>query len=172
VPVEPRSVHRPSEESGWSRGVVQLYFRDKDDLLLCALERAAARAKVLNRATVGERTGLAAARALLPSHARPTDEQLMINAVLVALQTQAVTRVRLREAYDTLMNEWRERTVNSFFEMAQRGELRGGRDPRAAALAYFALALGLRLQTGVRRDVFCDDAELVVDQFLAALVPA
>ncbi len=166
------SIRNIAEESGWTRGVLQLCFRDKDDLMLFAFELAAERAGILNRATVGERTGLAAARALLLSYARPTDDQVMINTVLLALHTAAVSSERLAESYDTLMSEWRERTVSGFVGMAERGELRGGMDPKAAALAYFSFALGLRLQSGVRRDIFAQDAEPVVDQFVASLAPA
>ena len=34
------SIRNIAEESGWTRGVLQLYFRDKDELMLFAFELA------------------------------------------------------------------------------------------------------------------------------------
>jgi AcrR family transcriptional regulator len=166
------SVRHVAEEAGWSRGIVQLYFRDKEELMLVAYERAAERARERNRRTTSGLTDLAAARALLLSYACPDEEQLTINAVLLGLQTRAVASARLAAAYEESMRAWRERTVAAFEDMQRRGAIGTALDARAAALDYFAFMLGLRLQTTIEPDLYGrEEAAALVDQFLAFLAP-
>ena len=59
------SIRNIAEESGWTRGVLQLYFRDKDELMLFAFELACDHALEVNGRGVGDATGLEIVRRML-----------------------------------------------------------------------------------------------------------
>ena len=73
--LENTSIRNIAEESDWTRGVLQRYFRDKDELMLFAYELASDHAVAVNVRAVGDARGLEALRRRLIAYARPDAEQ-------------------------------------------------------------------------------------------------
>ena len=70
--LENTSIRNIAEESDWTRGVLQRYFRDKDELMLFAYELASDHAVAVNVRAVGDSRGLEAMRRRLLAYAAPT----------------------------------------------------------------------------------------------------
>jgi TetR/AcrR family transcriptional regulator, transcriptional repressor of bet genes len=137
------SIRNIAEESDWTRGVLQLYFRDKDELMLFAFELACDHALEVNRQATGDATGLDVLRRLLMAYARPDEEQRLVTLVLTSFIARTRTHPELAEVFERRWNEWLRATEEIFSGLAAGGALRQGLEPALAAVEYFALASGL-----------------------------
>ena len=161
------SIRNIAEESGWTRGVLQLYFRDKDELMLFAFELACDHALEVNGRVVGDATGLEIVRRLLMAYARPDEEQRLVTLVLTSFIARTRTHPELAEVFRRRWNEWLGVTEEIFAGLAAGGALREGLDPALTAVEYFALASGLAQLDIIGGDL-CDvrPCERLVDDYL------
>jgi AcrR family transcriptional regulator len=74
--------------------VLQIYFRDKDELMLLAFELAYEHAMEVNNRAVGEATGLEQLRRRLCAYSRPDEEQRQVTEVLMAVIMRAKTMTK------------------------------------------------------------------------------
>jgi TetR/AcrR family transcriptional regulator, transcriptional repressor of bet genes len=171
--IEAVSIRNVAEESGWSRGVLQIYFRDKDDLMLAAFEQVAEHAsRVTARAATGL-TGLAALRAALLAYAKPDDEQRVVFTALEAFGVHAANKPAFARAYREVHARWRAQTEQLFRSMAADGELREDLDPVAAAAHYYAFTLGIGFLVYVDPEALAGDvAEQMVDVYVRSISAA
>ena len=161
------SIRNIAEESGWTRGVLQLYFRDKDELMLFAFELACDHALEVNGRVVGDATGLEIVRRLLMAYARPDEEQRLVTLVLTSFIARTRTHPELAEVFQRRWNEWLGVTEEIFAGLAAGGALREGLDPALTAVEYFALASGLAQLDIIGGDL-CDvrPCERLVDDYV------
>ena len=137
------TIRSVAAEAGWTRGVVQLYFRDKEDLLLFAFELAARHALEVDARAMGAATGLERVRRLLLAYVRPDEEQRTVVNALLALYAMCAGLPTLQRAGRDNLGAWTEASREFFATVASEGGFRDGLDFGVAAIEYLALAIGL-----------------------------
>ena len=168
--LENTSIRNIAEESDWTRGVLQRYFRDKDELMLFAYELASDHAVSVNVRAIGDATGLEALRRRLLIYARPDAEQRQVTEVLSAFPVHARTQPELVEAINDRYREWVRVTQAIFRDLEAQGVLREGLDVEHAAVEYLAFATGLARLDYLDNQMFQTiDPEKVVDGYLSRI---
>jgi AcrR family transcriptional regulator len=102
------TIREIAQELGYSHGVLAHYFKNKDDIIRSAHLLAYSRASERIRATMGDRTGLAALRhALL--QALPLDEERLLEArIEVGAWQRALANPELAEVKRQSLDGWRD----------------------------------------------------------------
>jgi TetR/AcrR family transcriptional regulator, transcriptional repressor of bet genes len=168
--LENTSIRNIAEESGWTRGVLQRYFRDKDELMLFAYELASDHAVAVNVRVIGDATGLEALRRRLLVYARPDAEQRQVTEVLTAFTVHARTQPALAQAIHQRYVDWVGVTQAVFRDLDAQGALREGLDLEYTAVEYLAFATGLGRLDHLDNEMFERvDAERVVDGYLSRI---
>lgn len=170
--IENVSIRNVADESQWTRGVIQLYFRDKDDLLDAALDLVAGQTdEIAGRITAPTLT-LDTVRTLLMLYARPDEELRIAFVVLQALATRAVSHDEFGRRYRELHARWRVLTRRLFDRLAESGEVRGDISPAALADHYYAYAMGLSFEYYTDPESMGGGrAEKMVDSFIRSIAP-
>ena len=161
------SIRNIAEESGWTRGVLQRYFRDKGELMLFAFELACDHALEVNGRAIGEATGLEVVRRMLMSFVRPDEERRLVTMVLTAFVARIPTHPELAEEFRRRWIDWLRVTEDIFSGLAAAGALRAGLDPGLTAIEYFSVASGLSQLEAVIPD-FCElqQCQRLADDYL------
>jgi AcrR family transcriptional regulator len=168
--IEAVSIRNVAEESSWSRGVVQIYFRDKDDLMLAAFAQVAEHASRVTMRAASGLTGLAALRAALLAYAKPDEEQRIVFTSLEAFGVRAASNPGFARAYHEVHARWRAETEQAFQSIADGGELRSDLDPIAAAAHYYAFTLGIGFLVYVDPEALANGvAESMVDVYIRSI---
>jgi len=168
--LENTSIRNIAEESEWTRGVLQRYFRDKDELMLFAYELASDHAVAVNVRAVDDARGLEAVRRRLIAYARPDAEQRQVTEVLSAFPVHARTQPDLVEAISDRYREWVRVTRAIFCDLDAQGVLREGLDIEHTAVEYLAFATGLARLDYLDNEMFQTiDPEKVVDGYLSRI---
>jgi AcrR family transcriptional regulator len=164
------SIRNIAEESGWSRGVLQMYFRDKEELMLFAFELACDHAMEVNYRAQGETTGLEATRRRLLAYACPDEEQRLVFEVLIAFMARAKNHPDLAEAQRRRYGDWARSAREVFQRMDAQGELRKGLDLGPAAVEYLAFSMGLAELQVIESDLLAGIvAERTIDGYLSRI---
>lgn len=137
------SVRDIAAEAGFSTGVIAHYFRDKDDVLVSALQRVVAQESERIAAGTSGLVGLAALRRSL-EQVLPLDEQRSLEmTVWISFWSRAVGDPRLAAEQRRFYGAWRTLLRRYFREALQAGEVWPGLDPYFAADSLTALVDGL-----------------------------
>lgn len=148
--LEAASIPRIARELGATTGLVQTYFRSKDELLLFAFDHlaelvnervAAALAGAADR-DVGEQLFLG----MSVLAGADEEEQRGEGRIWLAFLARAVHHPALRARHVAGAEEIRARCRHAFELARSRGAVDAGLDPRAAAVALVAFTDGLALQ--------------------------
>ena len=170
--IEKVSIRNVADESQWTRGVIQLYFRDKDDLLYAALDLVAGQAAGIAARFTASPLTLDTVRSLLMLYARPDEELRLAFVVLQALATRAVSHREFGRRYRELHAGWRELTRRLFESLAESGEVRDDIAPAALADHYYAYAMGLSFEYYMDPESMGGGrAERMVDSFIHSVAP-
>ncbi|MFC7327118.1 TetR/AcrR family transcriptional regulator [Marinactinospora rubrisoli] len=145
------TVARTAATAGMSVGLVQHYFRSKDDMLLCAFQTVSAdiRARVGAHVATGERHRRTIAAILLDAlteYVPLDDERRAEHRVARALAGRALDVPRLAEVDAATAAGLRAEIARAVRNGKECGEVAGGVVPESAALRLFALADGLAAQ--------------------------
>ena len=105
--IEAATVRRIAEEAGCTTGRITHYFADKEEVLVAALRQVHRAAGKRMLAAMGERSGLAALRAVL-AEALPLDEERILEwRVWLAFWGSAATSTSLQAEQHERYREWR-----------------------------------------------------------------
>ena len=164
------SVRDIAAEAGFSTGVIAHYFRDKDDVLVSALQRVVAQES--ERITTGTSglVGLAALRRSV-EQVLPLDEQRSLEmTVWISFWSRAVGDPRLAGEQRRVYGAWRALVRRYFREALRAGEVWPGLDPYFAADSLTALVDGLCIGVVVEPDRFRPgDLEQLVEAHIIGL---
>ena len=164
------SIRNIAEESGWTRGVLQIYFRDKDELMLFAFELAYEHAVEVNNRAVGEATGLEQLRRRLCAYSRPDEEQRRVTEVLMAFIMRAKTQPDLADAERRRYSDWISEAKGWFGGLDAQGAFRDGVDLDSAAVEFLALSMGLAELDLIHADIFAGvETERLIDGYLSRI---
>jgi AcrR family transcriptional regulator len=170
--IENVSIRNVADESQWTRGVIQLYFRDKDDLLDAALDLVAGQTDEIAARVTAPTITLDTVRSLLMLYARPDEERRLAFVVLQALATRAFSHDDFGRRYRELHVDWQERTRRLFLTLAASGEVRDDIPPADLADHYYAFAMGLSFEYYVDPESMGRGrAERMVDSFIRSVAP-
>jgi len=155
---EAASIPRIARELGASTGLVQAYFRSKDELLLFAAEQLADRLRSRVEAALAHGDGVKERLLYGMSVIGGADEEYPTEGrVWLAFLARATVHPRLREVHAAGEREIRERCRLAFEIARDLGEVPGDIDPEAEARSLTAFADGLALQRAVEPDVITGD---------------
>ncbi|MEQ0564737.1 TetR/AcrR family transcriptional regulator [Amycolatopsis sp. NEAU-NG30] len=151
------SIPRVARELGATAGLVQTYFRSKDELLLFAFghlgelvnERVAA---ALGDST-GEDIGERLFRGMSVLAGADESEQDGEGRIWLAFLARAVVHPALREAHVAGVREVRDRCRQAFELARSRGQVDRDLEPHTAALELAAFADGVALQRVLEPEV-------------------
>jgi AcrR family transcriptional regulator len=171
--IEHVSIRNVAAESQWTRGVIQLYFRDKDDLLDAAFDLVAERtAKIAQKVAAGRPYSLETVRALLMLYAQPDEQERSTFIVLQAMATRAVSHEEFGCRYREMHAAWRVRAERLFTLLAESGDVRDDLSPAALAGEYYAFSMGLSFEYYVDPESLGGGkAEAMVDSFIRSISP-
>jgi AcrR family transcriptional regulator len=170
--IEKVSIRNVADESEWTRGVIQLYFRDKADLLDAALDLVAGQTDEIARRFATVPYSLETVRQLLMLYARPDEEQRLTFIVLQAMATRAVSHPDFGERYRELHRVWRDRTRDFLGVLAESGCLRDDIPLAGIADHYYATAMGLSFEYYLDPESLSGGrAEAMVDAFVRSIAP-
>jgi len=148
------SVRDIAAEAGFSTGVIAHYFRDKDDVLVSALQRVVAQESERIAAVTSGLVGLSALRRSL-EQVLPLDEQRKLEmTVWISFWSRAVGDPRLAGEQRRFYGSWRALLRRYLREALQAGEVWPGLDPYFAADSLTALVDGLCIGVVVEPDRF------------------
>lgn len=144
--VDATTVRRIADEAGYSNGVLQHYFQNKEDILVSAHRLAFAHASERIVRATADCTGIEALRRAM-LEALPLDEERMLEAqVDVGFLGQSVGNPYLREIRSASNRETR-RMWNDFVVGAQRlGEIGAHEDPAIVVDEILALIESLSIE--------------------------
>jgi AcrR family transcriptional regulator len=171
--IEYVSIRNVADESDWTRGVIQLYFRDKDDLLYAALDLVEQRtADIGSETATSTPFGLETVRSLLMMYAQPGEVYRQTYIVLQALATRAVSHEEFGRRYRQMHRGWEAATLEMFELLAQSGAVRADMPPVTLADDYYAFAMGLSFKYYVDPESLAGGrAETVIDGFVRSIAP-
>lgn len=158
--MEAASIPRIARELNASTGLVQTYFRSKDELLLFAAQhlgdllraRVATALEATPDADIKERLLRA-----MSAVAGTGDERATEGGIWLSFLARAAFHPGLRDIHSAGAAEIRGHCRYAF-EVAQRlGQIPGSADPEAEAFALAAFADGLAVQRAVEPGLFTDE---------------
>ena len=164
------SVRDIAAEAGFSTGVIAHYFRDKDDVLVSALQRVVAQESERIATGTSGLVGLAALRRSL-EQVLPLDEQRSLEmTVWISFWSRAVGDARLAGEQRRVYGAWRALLRRYLREALNAGEVWSGLDPYFAADSLTALVDGLCIGVVVEPDRFRPgDLEQLVETHVIGL---
>ncbi|MEU6409292.1 TetR family transcriptional regulator C-terminal domain-containing protein [Microbispora sp. NPDC046933] len=157
--LEAASLPRVARELNASTGLVQAYFRSKDELLLFAaghlgeLMRARVAAALHGTTSADIRERLLRAMSVV---AGAHDDGSAEGRVWLAFLARAPFHPALRDMHVAGAEEIREHCLRAFEAARRLGQVPGDTDPQTQALALAAFADGLALQRAVEPEKFTD----------------
>ena len=164
------TVRRIAVEIGATTGVVVHYFRDKDEIILAALQRACDAVTGRMRSHSNHKSALETLREAI-IEALPLEEQSVMEwRVWMNFWGQSLTSAKLTQEQDRRYDVWRK-IMRGLLERAQRkGELRADADLPQISDHLIALIDGLGMQAILEpARMKPERIRAVVDNYLAIL---
>jgi TetR/AcrR family transcriptional repressor of bet genes len=144
--IEGATVRRIAEEAGCTTGRITHYFADKEEVLVAALRQVHRAAGKRMLAAIGERSGLAALRAVL-AEALPLDQERVLEwRVWLAFWGSAATSASLQAEQHERYREWRGLLKRVLAGAQHDGQLPAGIDLDRLVDQIVALVDGFGLQ--------------------------
>ena len=137
----------------WSTGVINHYFRDRHDLLLGGLRRAAEvaaeRQKVIGQTMIGRQALEAVLEENLPLDSR----RLALSRIFVFFYAEACVDPAVRLEIDGYLRGWRRQTEVTLRAAQECGDIDPSLDPVLTAIELVGLADGLGVHALFNDDV-------------------
>lgn len=170
VGIDRASIRKIADEAGYSTGAIAHYFKDKDDVIVSALEKAYRdeMERIVER-TAGL-SGLAALRASVVEVLPVGSEQTMEMAVWMGFWGRAVGDEKLKERQRHYYGQWRALLRGHIEDAVAAGEARPDVIPSDESFRIAALVDGIAIQAVLEPDRL-SPARVValVDAYIAML---
>jgi len=145
--IEAVTIREVARESGWSTGVVNHYFRDKEDLMQYAFYLSIERSVARLLAHAADAPPLEALRIILLESLAITKEQRLENSLWAVFVGQALTNPEMSDEVRSLYQRWLERLVRLIKEGQRDGSIRRGFNTGEWARRAMATVDGYVIQT-------------------------
>lgn len=156
-----------ARESGWSTGVVNHYFRDKDELMRYAFQLSIERSVERWQRHATGLPPLEAIRIIMVESLAVDEEQRMENLLWTAFLGKAITSPAMSQVLSDVYAHWYEQLADLISQGQRDGSIRRDIDSGAWSRSTMALVDGLVIQsfflTGGERQIK-EQVELVNQQ--------
>ena len=105
--LEVATMREIASEAGFANGALKHYFPGKDEIIQGTYERALGMMSTGVETAVGDKTGLAALRAIVYASAPATAESITAGRVLLSFWERALSNEELHQAYRDHLVAWR-----------------------------------------------------------------
>lgn len=161
-----------AKESGWSTGVIGHYFRNRHDMLLSALRRAAVlQGEYFTRTKEEGGTPMQRVRNLLLD-VLPLDERRMaLSHIFLFFYAEGAQDEVSRQEMSRYLQNWRRAVARALTAAVEEGELAPDTDVEAKAMYLVACTDGLSNHAVLDPEILQrirDDPDAVVDGFVRA----
>jgi AcrR family transcriptional regulator len=172
--IERVSTRSVSAETGWSRGVVDYYFSDMDELLLVGLRRAL-EVDISARELTSGQQGAAALRAVLLMSMPLDDERRRRAKVWLSYLGRAVSGGAIGAEFARCARVRADMYAALLGDMIDRGELAKDHDPQAEAARILAFELSANVSEMLDPgqtppELLAADVDRFIDRLLAGRV--
>lgn len=140
--------------AGVNISTLHYYFGTKEAVITALVGRVGELFRSGNVAHHGKRNRMPTLRSHLESAWRSFQSEPHLFVVLQELSLRAHRDARVRAAFRTLHAEWAGMIETLVREGIERGELRAGVEPRAAARIITSFVMGASLQLGIHPQAF------------------
>ncbi len=139
------TIREVAERSGWSTGVIGHYFKNRQDLLLGGLRRAAEILSEHNTRVLSTLTGLQAVELLLEGSIPLDTRRLALCRIFFFFYVEAMRDEELRAEIESYLTGWRKSVARAIRVAQESGDLPASLDARQAARDLVGLADGLSM---------------------------
>jgi AcrR family transcriptional regulator len=139
------TVRAAAERCGWSTGVLGYYFKNREQLLLGGLRRAAEIAGERQRDISRSMLGRQALEAILEEELPLDKRRLALTRIFVFFYAEAAVDPVVRAEIDGYLTKWRRQTELAVRAAQDLGDIDPSLDPVATAADLVALTDGLSL---------------------------
>lgn len=139
------TIREVAERSGWSTGVIGHYFRNRQDLLLGGLRRAAEILGEHNTRVLITLEGLAALEQILEGSIPLDKRRLALCRIFFFFYAEGMTEVDLRQELESYLVGWRKSVVRAIRQAQAQQDLPPDLDPKRIATELVGLADGLSI---------------------------
>lgn len=138
------TIREVADRSGWSTGVINHFFRNRQDLLFGGLRRAA---EILGESNIRalELGGLRAVEQLLENTFPIDATRLALCRIFFFFDVEAICHDGLREEMGSYVGKWQKAVARALRQAQENGDLPLTVDARQAAMDLCGLADGLSL---------------------------
>jgi AcrR family transcriptional regulator len=168
--IEGVTIRSVAAEAGWSRGIVEHYFKTKQEMVLYACQLACRRGLAKVASHHRELHGRAALRAVLLHDLALYGERRQAAGIWFGLLSAAAHESALGAEMIRFDAEVRLILAEIIAEMIARGEASTDLNPEAEARSILSFNLGVNLSVMMQPELFSDEiVEVEVDIFLSRL---
>lgn len=148
------TIRAVADRSGWSTGVIGHYFRDRKDLLLGGMRRAAEIAAEYAKNVLSSNIGGLQAIELLLENLIPIDRRrLALNRIFLFFYAEALRDDELRLEIESYLLDWRKAVARSIQRAQEGGDLPKDLDPKQVAQDLVGMADGLSVHAMFDPDI-------------------
>jgi AcrR family transcriptional regulator len=137
------TIRAVADRSGWSTGVIGHYFRNRRDLLLGGMRRAAEIAAEYATGVLSERGGLQAIELLLDNLIPIDRHRLALSRIFLFFYAEALRDDELRREIESYLLDWRKAVARAVRRAQDSGDLPRDLDPKQVAQDLVGMADGL-----------------------------
>jgi AcrR family transcriptional regulator len=137
------TIRAVADRSGWSTGVIGHYFRNRQDLLLGGMRRAAEIVTEYATGVLTNITGLHAIELLLENLMPIDRHRLALNRIFLFFYAEALRDDELRLEIESYLLDWRKAVARSIHRAQDSGDLPKDLDAKQVAQDLVGMADGL-----------------------------
>ena len=141
------TIREIAERSGWSTGVIGHYFKNRQDLLLGGLRRAAELIGEHNTRVLTTLEGLPALEQILEGSIPLDGRRLALSRIFFFFYVEGMTDEDLRQELASYLLGWRKSVTRAIRQAQQHGDLPSGLDPNQISADLVGLADGLSMHS-------------------------
>lgn len=134
-----------ADRSGWSTGVIGHYFRNRQDLLLGGLRRAAEILDEYNSRVLRNLEGIAALEMIIEGSIPFDARRLAICRIFIFFYVEGMHDAELQKEVETYLLHWRRSATKAIRQAQAAGDIAPHHDAKQVALDLIGLADGVSI---------------------------
>jgi AcrR family transcriptional regulator len=147
------TIRAVADRSGWSTGVIGHYFRDRQDLLLGGMRRAAEIVAEYATGVLSNMGGLHAIELLLENLMPIDRRRLALNRIFLFFYAEALRDDELRLEIESYLLDWRKAVARAIHRAQDSGDLPKHLEPKQVAQDLVGMADGLSVHAMFDPDI-------------------
>ena len=141
------TIREVADRSGWSTGVIGHYFKNRQDLLLGGLRRAAEILGEHNTRVINTLEGIAALEQILEGSIPLDKRRLALCRIFFFFYAEGMTEADLRQELESYLVGWRKSATRAIRQAQAHGDLPPDLEPKRVATDLVGLADGLSIHS-------------------------